>query len=95
MAGRHYSPDDIVVTMARIESKIDTALQVQKVRDEVFTRSHQDINQRLQDHEIRIRYQEGRRYVEPKTVWIAVGVLVSAAAVMVAIINSIVNSITR
>lgn len=83
------------MTLARLESKLDTALQVQKVRDEVFTRSHQEINQRLQDHEVRIRYQEGRRYVEPKTVWIAVGVLVAAGSLLVGVINSIVNAIVK
>ena len=39
------------------------------------------------DHESRIRKLEERRYVEPKTVWTAFGIMLTLGSLIVAIIN--------
>lgn len=94
-AGRYFLSDDIRLILTRLEGKVDSALEIQKIRDEVFTRAHQDHGTKLQDHELRLRVQEARRYVEPKTVWTAVTVMVGIGSLFIAIINSIVNTVTK
>lgn len=75
----------------RVETKLDGFMQVQAIRDEAIMREIKYLREThtttSTDHEARIRALEGKRYVEPKTVWTAFSLLTGLSSVIVAIVS--------
>jgi hypothetical protein len=76
-------------------------LELKHLRD-LIHQNHQDHEARLRlleqrpvisNMETRILGLEQRRYVEPRTVWVAVGALTAASAVLVSIIGTVINAL--
>lgn len=91
--GRHdLEPDSRTeLGILRIETKLDGFIQVQAIRDEAILREIKYLRDAhtttSTDHEARIRALEGKRYVEPKTVWTTFSILTALSSVIVAIVS--------
>ncbi len=70
-----------------LSAKLDTALIAQTMAQQSFAREMADVRHDINDHEMRMRTVEARPYVSPKSVWSAVGVLIAAMGLVVAIIE--------
>ena len=90
--------DPIHLALVRLDGKIDTLIKTQAVRESALNAELQrirddsvvharDYDRRFADQETRIRNLEGRRYVEPRTVWAAAALLLTVGSLVVAIIN--------
>lgn len=91
--GRHdFDPDSRTeLGILRVETKLDGFMQVQAIRDDAILKEIKYMRDTYvttsTDHEARIRNLEGKRYVEPKTVWTAFSVLTAVSSVIVAIVS--------
>lgn len=97
-AGHSSIYTELMIT--QFNAKLDLLAATQKLHNEAFLAAmnalrelvanrFNDLETRTADHELRLRVQEARRYVEPRTVWTAISVLVAAIGVAVAIIGLI------
>jgi hypothetical protein len=97
LPGHFASYDQLYFTIADFRGRLESFIQVATIREETqraeIQRLREEMIQRERDHEERIRLLEQRRYVEPKSVWTAVGISVAALGVFTAIINGIINGI--
>lgn len=86
-----YNPDRVYLALLRVEGQLDTLIKTQAIRDQAVNlelqRIRDDKERAHEDHETRMRKLEERRYVEPKSVWFAVGFFVTLGSLIVAIIN--------
>lgn len=66
-------------------------MQVQALRDDAILKEVKYMRDTFvttsTDHEARIRTLEGKRYVEPRTVWTAFSILSGVGSLIVAIVN--------
>lgn len=91
--GRHnIEPDSRTeLGILRVETKLDGFMQLQQIRDENVMREIKHLREThvttSADHESRIRNLEGKRYVEPKTVWTAFSILTTIGSLIIAIVN--------
>jgi hypothetical protein len=107
--GHFTNYDQLYFTIADLRGRLTSFIEIAAVREETqrleLQRLREDMLQREReheerirlferDHESRIRLLEQRRYVEPKTVWTALALGVSALGVFTAIINGILNMFT-
>lgn len=95
---RHFANyDQIYFTIAELKGQLSNFIAVATIREETqrseLQRLREEMIQRERDHEERIRLLEQRRYVEPKAVWTAVALGVTAIGVFTAIINVLINVI--
>lgn len=74
---------------AGLEAKLDTLIETQKIRDQGIVNEFKDHREKQNDHEHRLRALEARKYVEPRTVWVAVGFAVTVAGLVLSLINAI------
>ena len=97
-AGHDANVEQVYIALVRLDAKFDTQLRVSELRDaavhrdlsaikETLSHNAASLSKRADDHEDRLRVIENRRYVEPKTVWQAVGLLMTVAGVALTIIN--------
>lgn len=91
----HFSTYDLNFTIANLSGRLTSFIEVATLREETqraeTQRLREEMIQRERDHEERIRRLEQRRYVEPKAVWVAMGLSVTALGVFTAIINVLIN----
>jgi hypothetical protein len=84
-------PDRVYLALLRVEGQLDTLIKTQAIRDQTVNlelqRIREDKDRMHGDFETRLRKIEERRYVEPKSVWFAVGFFVTLGSLIVAIIN--------
>lgn len=84
-------PDRVYLALLRVEGQLDTLIKTQAIRDQAVNielqRIRDDKDRMHGDFEARMRKLEERRYVEPKSVWFAVGFFVTLGSLIVAIIN--------
>lgn len=84
-------PDRVYLALLRVEGQLDTLVKMQAIRDQTVNlelqRIRDDKDRMHGDFEARMRRLEERRYVEPKSVWFAVGFFVTLGSLIVAIIN--------
>jgi hypothetical protein len=89
--GRDVRSDDVYIAVIQLQGKVDALIQTSAIRDDAFVieikRIREDWVRDRSDHEDRIRKLEERRYVEPKTVWTAFGIMLTFGSLIVAIIN--------
>jgi hypothetical protein len=91
--GRHdFEPDSRTeLGILRVETKLDSFMQIQKMRDDAILQEIKYIRDThistSSDHEARIRALEGKRYIEPRTLWTAFSLLTALSGVIVAIVN--------
>lgn len=91
--GRHdFEPDSRTeLGILRVETKLDGFMQVQALRDDAILKEVKYMRDTFvttsTDHEARIRALEGKRYVEPRTVWMAFSILAAVGSLVVAIVN--------
>lgn len=91
--GRHDTDPDSRTELGilRVETKLDSFMQVQAIRDDAILKEIKYMRDTYvttsTDHEARIRALEGKRYVEPKTVWTAFSLLTALSSVIVAIVS--------
>ena len=70
-----------------LSAKLDTALIAQTLGQQSIAQQLADIRHDLNDHEMRLRTNEARPYVSPKSVWSGVAVLIAAMGLVVAVIE--------
>lgn len=92
--GRQYDNDPdsrAEINILRVETKLDGFMQVQAIRYDAILNEIKYMRDtyvtKSTDHEARIRALEGKRYVEPKTVWTAFSILTALSSVIVAIVS--------
>lgn len=90
-AGHSATYDQVHLAIIRLDSKMDTLIQTQRVRDDALKaeliRTRDDFSRESVDHEARLRKLEERKYVEPKTIWSALALFITIGSLVVAIIN--------
>lgn len=95
--GHFASYDQLFFTISELKGRLSSFIEVATIREETqraeIQRLREEMIQRERDHEERIRLLEQRRYVEPKAVWTAIGLSVTALGVFTAIINVLLNLI--
>lgn len=93
--GHFANYDQLYFTIADLRGRVSSFIEVSTIREETqrleTQRLREEMIQRERDHEERIRLLEQRRYVEPKAVWTAVALSVTALGVFTAIINVLIN----
>lgn len=93
--GHLVNYDQLYFSIAELRGRVTSFIDVATIREEThrseMQRIREDMLQRERDHEERIRLLEQRRYVEPKAVWTALALSVTALGVFTAIINVLVS----
>lgn len=93
--GQFANYDQLYFTIADLRGRLTSFIEIATIREETqraeLQRLREDMIQRERDHEDRIRLLEQRRYVEPKAVWTAIALGVTAIGVFTAIINVLIN----
>lgn len=74
---------------ASLAAKLDLALAAQTVTRESIAAQLADIRADVGDHEARLRQQESRIYVTPRSLWAGVGVLTGVFGLMFALFQVI------
>ena len=70
----------VLITLTRLEGKVDAALGVQTARLDEHAR-------RLEDVEVRLRTQEATPSVRPAAMWTALGVLAAIVAAITPLLS--------
>lgn len=90
-AGHGSIYDPVYLSVIRLEAKIDAFMKMQALRDETVMNElnhiRDDHERKFSDHEARMRTQESRKMVEPRTVWAAFGLMTTFGSLVIAIIN--------
>lgn len=83
---------DAQILMMRLDARISTFISTQTIRDEALGADIKYLREssttKFADHESRLRAIEGRRYVESRTVWVAIGAATAAGSLIVSIISA-------
>lgn len=91
LTGRQPSYDPLYVAIMELKARLDTLIQVTQIREETqaleLKHIRESLSQQHTDHETRLRELERRRYVEPRAIWTALGILTAVGSLLVAIIN--------
>lgn len=98
VAGHRSTVDQVHIAVIKLDGKLDSFVQVYKIRNDGFdaelrkihetqVMNHAAEDRRYMDHENRVRALESRRYVEPKTVWQAVGLLTTIGSLVIAVVS--------
>lgn len=97
-AGHTGIEGSVLLQLVRLEGQMDTLIKTSEIQRGAVTlelkhiredieRNNQLYAQRDADYETRLRALESRKYVEPKTVWMAFGLFLTFGSLVVAIIN--------
>jgi hypothetical protein len=99
LPGKCGNYDQLLFTISELKGRLSRFIEVATIREETqrveIQRLREEMIQRERDHEERIRLLEQRRYVEPKAVWTAIGLSVTALGVFTAIINVLLNLLQK
>lgn len=74
-----------------LASKLDTALITQTLGQQSTAQQLADIRHDMNDHEMRIRVQEARPYIAPKSMWTGISVIVGVLAVFFTIAQVVIK----
>lgn len=72
-----------------LSAKIDTSLISQTMAQQSIAQQLADIRHDLNDHEMRLRQQELRQTVSPRSMWTAIGVLTGVLGIFLAVAQAI------
>lgn len=86
------SVQDLAKSYTALSAKIDTALISQTMSQQSIAQTLADMRHDLNDHEARLRVQEGRAFITPKSMWTAIAVLIAALSAIIGIIAVIVSA---
>lgn len=74
-----------------LSTKLDTALIAQTMAQQATAQQLTNLRHELNDHESRLREQERRQVVTPKSMWTAIGVLTSVSGVLFGILQLLIK----
>lgn len=97
--GHPVTYDQVYVTLVDLRGQLNNFMNMQQLREETqrleLTRLREAMDQRERDHEERLRILEQRRYVEPKSVWTALGFATGVLGIFTAIINVLISVLLK
>ncbi len=75
-----------------LSAKLDTALIQQTLQTQNLAGQVADIRHDVNDHEMRMRAQEARPYITPRSVWTGVGVIATVIGVAFTILQVVLHT---
>lgn len=93
------SVSEIYLAIVDLRGQVNSFINVQLYREEShrveIARLREEMAQRERDHEERLRILEQRRYVEPKSVWAALGFAVAVLGTVTTVINILLSAVMK